>query len=355
MNVFDLTRTPITANSKVKLFFLIESETYQGRAYQGFISRNDHFKLLSIPFEAEYEDRMRYFVEETNEDFLFAKKALLRATGLNKDIDWQTLQEKIISGEMVATNGKFINIMAIREDVFNFILEQDLESCNNMVYKSEKNHFEAVRDYVEKALSPILKEKESIKKEGIKKESKNNFVYSTVQPKLNLDFIHNITLTKEVIYGFEKEKALNKLTELLFLNSFSIERGLYFMPQTCCQEVISPRELSKYNLELSKKQWNISKSLIPFEIETIFTVEKEVLLNKVRAFGLPYEEINYEIEEYIKKGVFDFKIKKRDRESFLNSLMENGSEYKGEEQETEFLKLLNDLFYDYESVKIQIK
>jgi len=354
MNVFDLTRTPITAYSKVKLFFLIESETYQGRAYQGFISRNDHFKLLSIPFEAEYEDRMRYFVEETNEDFLFAKKALLRATGLNEDIDWQTLQEKIISGEMVATNGKFINIMAIREDVFDFISEQKLESCNHMVYKSEKKHFDAVRDYIEKKLTPILEEKENIKE-----ESKSNFVYSTVQPKLNIDFIHDTILTKEVIYDFEKEKALNLLTELLFLNSFSIERGLYFMPQTCCQETISPRQLSKYNLELSKKQWSISEKededSIPFEIEAIFTVKKDVLLNKIKQFGLPYEEINSEIEKYIKKGVFNFKIKKMERDSFLDSLMINGSDYKKDEYENELLKLLNDLFYDYESVNIQIK
>lgn len=354
MNVFDLTRTPITAYSKVKLFFLIESETYQGKAYQGFISRNDHFKLLSIPFEAEYEDRMQYFVEETNEDFLFAKKALLRATGLNKDIDWQTLQEKIVSGEMVATNGKFINIMAIREDVFDFISEQSLESCNHMIYKSEKKHFDAVRDYIEKTLTPILEEKENIKE-----ESKSDFVYSTVQPKLNIDFIHDTILTKEVIYDFEKEKALNLLTELLFLNSFSIERGLYFMPQTCCQETISPRQLSKYNLELSKKQWSISEKededSIPFEIETIFTVKKDVLLNKVKQFGLPYEEINSEIEQYIKKGVFDFKIKKRDRDSFLNSLMVGGSDYNKDEYESELLKLLNNLFYDYDSVKLQIK
>tara|TARA_Y100001960_G_scaffold332915_1_gene435510 strand:+ start:1726 stop:2790 length:1065 start_codon:yes stop_codon:yes gene_type:complete len=354
MNVFDLTRTPITAYSKVKLFFLIESETYQGRAYQGFISRNDHFKLLSIPFEAEYEDRMRYFVEETNEDFLFAKKALLRATGLNEDIDWQTLQEKIISGEMVTTNGKFINIMAIREDVFDFISEQDLESCNHMVYKSEKKHFEAVRDYIEKTLNPILEEKENIKE-----ESKSNFVYSIVQPKLNIDFIHDTILTKEVIYDFEKEKALNLLTELLFLNSFSIERGLYFMPQTCCQETISPRQLSKYNLELSKKQWSISEKededSIPFEIEAIFTVKKDVLLNKIKQFGLPYEEINSEIEQYIKKGVFDFKIKKRDKDSLLDSLMVGDSDYNKDEYKSELLKLLNNLFYDYDSVKLQIK
>jgi hypothetical protein len=354
MNVFDLTRTPITAYSKVKLFFLIESETYQGRAYQGFISRNDHFKLLSIPFEAEYEDHMKYFVEETNEDFLFAKKALLRATGLNKDIDWQTLQEKITSGEMVTPNGKFINIMAIREDVFNFISEQSLESCNHMVYKSKKNHFDAVRDYIEKTLTPILEEKENIKE-----ESKSNFVYSTVQPKLNIDFIHDTILTKEVIYDFEKEKALNLLTELLFLNSFSIERGLYFMPQTYCQETISPRQLSKYNLELSKKQWSISEKededSIPFEVEAIFTVKKEVLLNKVKEFGLPYEEIKFEIEQHIKKGVFDFKIKKRDRDSFLDSLMIGGSDYKKDEYESELLKLLNNLFYDYDSVKLQIK
>lgn len=353
MNVFDLTRTPITAYSKVKLFFLIESETYQGRPYQGFISRNNHFKLLSIPFDAEYEDHSRYFVDETNENFLFAKRALRRVTGLNDDVDWQTLQEKIISGEMVTTNGKFINIMAIREDVFDFISEQNLESCNHMVYKSEKKHFDAVRDYIEKALTPVLKEKENIKD-----ESKRNFVYSTVQPKLNIDFIHDIILTKEVIYDFEKEKALNLLTELLFLNSFSIERGLYFMPQTCCQETISPRQLSKYNLDLSKKQWLISEreneDSIPFEIEAIFTIKKDMLLNKVKQFGLPYEEINSEIEQYIKKGVFDFNIKKRDRDSFLDSLMVGGSDYK-EEYESELLKLLNNLFYDYDSVKIQIK
>ena len=353
MNAFDITRTPITYNCKLRVVLLAEGGSYQGGAFQGFISSNEHFQIIGLPFTGEYADKLRYSAYESKE-YDFSIKQLSKLTG--KDFtsnSWKEIEEEINSSDLYIKDyrgkKKFVSLMVVHEDVYQLLMNESIST--HAVYSPDDKYdgtadkgINKVKSFVREILSPILKKEiqkgfiSSYKKEiaGLKNPTeeerdkiKDLYLRMSRYESLNLGFIidYDGTNIADIIDFFGNNKGVEIISELYMLNEVCVQTGNYFMPHTCCNETISQEDLSKFNEKLSKLQLEIEvanyEEKLPYEINNYNTYKKSVLLEHTKHWGLDQEKLIQEMEEMSKKGIFTLDIDKKSSNTLIGLISEN--------------------------------
>jgi hypothetical protein len=353
MNAFDITRTSITYNSKLRIILLAEGGSYQGGAFQGFISSNEHFQIIGLPFGGEYVDKLRYSAFE-NQAYDFSIKQLSKLTG--KDFSsnsWEEIEEEINSADLYINDyrgkKKFVSLMVVHEDVYQLLMNESIDTVaiydRNDKYdgKSDKG-INRVKSFVRKTLSPIL---ENEIQEGLLKhfeeeisalenptqeevdKIKDMYIRMSRYESLNLGFLvqGNSQDIGELIKYFGNDKAVDIISELYLFNEVCIQTGNYFMPHTCCNETISNGDLSKFNEKLAKLQLEIEvanyEEKIPYEMNNYNTYKKSVLLEHTQHWGIDQEKLIEEMEEMAKKGIFTLEINSESSNTLIKLISEN--------------------------------
>lgn len=120
-----ITSTPISNNEKVKLMFVFPKKD---KYYQGLMIEND-FKIIGLPFDGIYDEKMRCHVDEDNINYKRSFNYLLKNNGDTfKDIQQKIFNGKVKFSQKNSLNKKevFVNLMAIKESIYNSILTDEL-------------------------------------------------------------------------------------------------------------------------------------------------------------------------------------------------------------------------------------
>jgi len=344
MNTFDITRTPISYNDSVKMILIVEGSTYQGGAFQGFIHDNQHFPLLGMPFDAVYNDKITYDVDETTDEYKFTKRELNKRTEEDlEELSWKEIEKIMLSGKLfINVRGKprFVSAMVVHEKVYDMIMKSETDS---RLYGEKTSYFSKIKKKVTKELDVLLtnelsgdsleafeedlSEQENPTKEEIDKSRKNYLLAARMHINYQMKFVFDSKSFKKILDFFGNERGIDLITEISLLDKILLLNGCYFMPQTNCSEVVDANDLSKYNQKLSQLQSEIGISRfdesLPFKKEVLYVFTKIDLMKKLEEFGIEIENVEEKLENLSKKGVFSLTLDRKSSDGLISLISEN--------------------------------
>ena len=150
-----ITNSPIKWGEEVKLFFICPNfKDYQ----RGTLSEND-FSVIGFGFDAVYNEKMRFEVNQKTNNYLYSKERFLKMNKksndpINKDLTYRMIEKKINNGTFhVLKNNEntFVNLMAIKKSVYERILLSDsIMNNDKLTFKDFKKEIDIKIDFLSK-------------------------------------------------------------------------------------------------------------------------------------------------------------------------------------------------------------
>lgn len=314
MKAYCITKTPISYNEKARIILIAADGSYHGEVLKGFISENEHFKMIGFPFKATYTGSGLLAAEEETDTYNHTIKELMSIMPEGtKKMTWREIEKLISNGKLIINlYGKetFVNIMLIHEDVYQMILSKKISTYITK-YK-ENNLLE---------LKKIMKNKLNIYEE--------NKYLENMDIDLELRFKTKIKPYAELVKDLGFDRMIELVSEAYFLEKVLFKFGYLFLPFFSCNESVSADETANFNLNLAKLQLKINNKInddiVPLKFEVNYSLKKSELLDKFEKWGFTDEMKKDYIEELLilsqGNNEFELLINKGDTSSKIKNII----------------------------------
>jgi hypothetical protein len=341
MNAFCITKAPIMSGENVRVIVIKSEGSYRGRHLEGAVLENISFKMVGIPFEAIYDDKMDFLAEVSNE-LNFTMNTV--NTILDSDFkDWKTLQKAIHNGD---TNIKknhpngydtFLNFLVIKNTVYDYLLELESSFYYN---KSKIKNYASLHDEFLKALNIHDKIR---KKEGYKRLFRIMGGKSTEEEIFDLSLFHVDMLEEtgiragfccdermplKLIKNMNYQESVKAFSEIYYIEKHLEMMGLFFVPVYCCNETVDSIETAPFfaNLHLNDLMGSLKNHEDYVELD--FSVITTLKISKALDFIESWNNVDFKKDVFLREiAVFssgkssfnvDFSIDKFEKDSFFD-------------------------------------
>jgi hypothetical protein len=303
MDIFCITKTPIGYDDNVRIVLLKESGSYRGRPFQGFVSNNENFKMIGLPFKGKYVDKARLSVDETDQNFKFTFQEL-KSNIDDQELNWNDAQELMLRGRLFIKEN-FINFMVIHEDIYQLLLKEKVESHSTLYQGAELSVF---RNYFEKELSFF---KTSTLPKNLKKLSSENSVQDELKdlnlrslvmnldnPTLELKFKVNQKPYLDLFKFGGFDYMVDQCSKLFFINEVLDKNGYFFEPTRVCDETFDCSLAAEFSSKVSAIQEKIYQEqdedsfILEIKTDKEFILKKSIFLKTITEWGYSQSEID---------------------------------------------------------------